>query len=61
MQLHINQEHPDKPLLEHVRELIAKLEALGIQPSPEKEGSDEEGGWEDVEGSDDEDGDVEMS
>ncbi|KAJ8461797.1 hypothetical protein ONZ51_g11309 [Trametes cubensis] len=59
--LHINQEHPDKPLLEHVRELIAKLEALGIQPSPEKEGSDEEGGWEDVEGSDDEDGDVEMS
>ncbi|KAI0359859.1 TPR-like protein [Trametes cingulata] len=59
--LHVNQEHPDKPLLEHVRELIAKLEALGIQPSPDKEGSDEEGGWEDIEGSDDEDGDVEMS
>ncbi|KAI0671745.1 hypothetical protein C8Q78DRAFT_1189558 [Trametes maxima] len=59
--LHISQEHPDTPLLEHVRELISKLEALGIQPSPDKEGSDEEGGWEDVEGSDDDDGDVEMS
>ncbi|KAI0649106.1 hypothetical protein C8Q79DRAFT_1109415 [Trametes meyenii] len=58
--LHINQEHPDTPLLEHVRELISKLEALGIQPSPDKEGSDEEGGWEDVEGSDDDDDDVEM-
>ncbi|CDO73722.1 hypothetical protein BN946_scf185015.g50 [Trametes cinnabarina] len=59
--LHINQEHPDKPLLEHVRELIAKLEALGIQPSPDQEGGDEDGDWENVEDSDDEDGDVEMS
>ncbi|EIW57553.1 uncharacterized protein TRAVEDRAFT_169445 [Trametes versicolor FP-101664 SS1] len=59
--LHVTQEHPDRPLLEHVGELIAKLEALGIQPSPEEEDRDEEGGWEDVEGSDDEDGDVEMS
>ncbi|KAI0635934.1 hypothetical protein C8Q77DRAFT_1100465 [Trametes polyzona] len=58
--LHVNQDHPDKPLLEHARELIAKLESLGIQSSPEKEDSDE-GGWEDVEGSDEEDGDVEMS
>ncbi|KAH9850375.1 hypothetical protein C2E23DRAFT_836255 [Lenzites betulinus] len=57
--LHINQEHPDKPLLEHARELIAKLESLGIQPSPEQDGSDGEG-WEDTEGSD-EDEDVEMS
>ena len=47
-------------LLEHVRELIAKLEALGIQPSPEEEGNAGEDGWEDIEGSDD-DGDVEMS
>ncbi|PCH42393.1 TPR-like protein [Wolfiporia cocos MD-104 SS10] len=60
--LHVNQEHPDQPLLEHARELIAKLEALGVQPSPEED--EDEGdadGWEDVEGSDDEDGDVEMS
>ncbi|KAI8980175.1 hypothetical protein BD414DRAFT_493864 [Trametes punicea] len=59
--LHINQEHPDKPLLEHVQELISKLDELGIQPSPEKEGTDDEGEWEDVESSDDEDGDVEMA
>jgi len=58
--LHANQEHPDKPLLEHTRELIAKLDAQGIQPSPE-DGGDAEDGWEDVDGSEDEDGDVEMS
>ena len=59
--LHLNQEHPDAPLLGHTHELIAKLESLGIQPSPEKDGDEEEEeGWEDVEGSDD-DGDVEMS
>ncbi|KAI0833481.1 hypothetical protein BC628DRAFT_1406501 [Trametes gibbosa] len=57
--LHVNQEHPDKPLLEHARELISKLESLGIQPTPEQDGSDREGGWEDIEGSDDDD--VEMS
>ncbi|RPD60083.1 TPR-like protein [Lentinus tigrinus ALCF2SS1-7] len=58
--LHTNQEHPDAPLLEHVRELIAKLELLGIHPSPEGEGDDDGDGWEDVEDSDD-DGDVEMA
>ncbi|TBU48851.1 TPR-like protein [Dichomitus squalens] len=59
--LHVKQEHPDVPLLEHTRELIAKLESLGIQPSPEIDGDDEdEEGWDDVEGSDG-DGDVEMS
>ena len=48
-------------MLEHTRERIAKLESFGIQPSPEKDGDDEEEeGREDVEGSDD-DGDVEMS
>ena len=59
-QLHVNQEHPDKPLLEHVHELISKLEALGIQPSPEDadEGEDE---WEDADNSDDSDEDVDMS
>ena len=62
MQLHVNQEHPDKPLLEHARELIATLESLGIQTSPEQDDGDEEGGWEDVEGSDDDDdSDIDMS
>nr|VWO96198.1 Myo-inositol-2-dehydrogenase [Ganoderma boninense] len=56
--LHVTQEHPDAPLLEHTQELIAKLESFGIHPSPDNEG-DEEEGWEDVDGSDDED--VEMS
>lgn len=58
--LHTNQEHPDIPLLGHVRELISKLEELGIHPSSEEDG-DDDGGWEDVEGSDDEDEDVEMT
>ncbi|THV03250.1 TPR-like protein [Dendrothele bispora CBS 962.96] len=58
--LHINEQHPDKPLLEHVRELINKLEAAGIHASPaDEEGSDEDE-WVD-EDSEDEDGDVEMS
>ncbi|KAJ8521892.1 hypothetical protein ONZ45_g1439 [Pleurotus djamor] len=57
--LHTNQEHPDAPLLEHARELIANLEALGIKSSPAEDDGEEEGGWEDVEDSGDED--VEMS
>ncbi|KIL67610.1 hypothetical protein M378DRAFT_73430, partial [Amanita muscaria Koide BX008] len=56
--LHTTQDHPDKPLLEHVKELTAKLETQGITPSPA--GDDEDGDeWEDAE-SEDEDGDVEM-
>ena len=62
-QLHITQEHPDTPLLAHVRELIGTLDELGIQPSPED--AEDAGGdgeeWEDVEGSEDGDGDVDMS
>ncbi|KAL6307451.1 TPR-like protein [Sparassis latifolia] len=60
--LHINLEHPDTPLLEHTKELIAKLDALGIQPSPDDGGKDDDGdaGWEDVDGSEDEDEDVRM-
>ena len=61
--MHIGQEHPDAPLLEHVRELIAKLEALGIKPSPDDDddgAGEDEAGWEDVDESD-EDEDVEMS
>ncbi|KAH9838479.1 uncharacterized protein C8Q71DRAFT_832634 [Rhodofomes roseus] len=58
---HVNQDHPDKPLLEHVHELIGKLEALGIQPSPEDGDDEDANGWEDVEGSEDSDEDVEMS
>ena len=59
-QLHVTQEHPDAPLLEHTQELISKLVSLGIQPSPDKDEDDGEEGWEDVNGSDD-DEDVEMS
>ncbi|THH20730.1 hypothetical protein EW146_g683 [Bondarzewia mesenterica] len=57
--LHINQEHPDAPLLEHVGELIARLEDLGVQPFPDEDGQDEDV-WEDVEGADS-DSDVDMS
>ncbi|KAA1467526.1 TPR-like protein [Dentipellis sp. KUC8613] len=57
--LHKNQGHPDIPLLDHVNELISKLDELGIKPSPEEDAGDEDG-WEDVEGSDEEE-DVEMA
>ena len=61
LKLHRNQEHPDQPLLEHVKELITKLDAIGIASSPLEDGNDDEGGeWESVDGSEDEDGDVEM-
>ncbi|KAJ7035086.1 hypothetical protein C8F04DRAFT_1210500 [Mycena alexandri] len=60
--LHTNEGHPDTPLLEHVKELVAKLDALGIKPSPVGEDDGEgQGEWEDVDGSEDEDGDVEMA
>jgi len=59
--LHKTQEHPDKPLLEHVKELISKLEAQGITPSSaEDDGGGDDDDWEDAEGSEDEDGDVDM-
>lgn len=60
LQLFTNQEHPDAPLLEHVKELVANLDALGIGPTPigEDEDDEEEGNGEDWE---DEDGDVDMS
>lgn len=48
--LHTNEEHPDTPLLEHVKELIAKLDALGVTASPMEDGDGEgdgEGEWED--------------
>lgn len=61
--LHRNQEHPDKPLLEHTKELIEKFNDLGIAASPldDEYGGDEDDEWatddeEDV----DEDGDVDM-
>jgi len=59
-QLHLNEQHPDKPLLGHVRELIGKLETAGIQASAADEEDGDEGEWVD-ENSEDEDGDVEMS
>ncbi|KAG6817690.1 hypothetical protein H0H87_005449 [Tephrocybe sp. NHM501043] len=59
--LHTNQEHPDAPLLEHVAELLGKLDALGIVPSPIDAGDDGgEGEWEDADDSGESDGDVEM-
>lgn len=64
LQLHIHQEHPDKPLLEHTQELIANLEGMGIKPSPPGEGEDEadDGEWVDDDAdSEDGDEDVEMS
>ncbi|KAJ6494846.1 hypothetical protein C8R47DRAFT_1194737 [Mycena vitilis] len=57
--LHTNEGHPDTPLLEHVKELVAKLDALGIKPSPVDD--DQEGEWEDADDSEDDDGDVEMA
>ena len=59
-QLHVNQGHPDLPLREHAEELISKLEELGVKPSPDDEGQDDDE-WEDYEGSDGSDSDVEMS
>ena len=61
LQLYAAQAFPDEPLLEHVQELIATLEGLGVQPSPADE---EEGGetWEDLDDDDDDDDDdVDMS
>lgn len=59
--MHRNEEHPDLPLLGHVEELIGKLDALGIASSPLEEGEEGEGNWEDLDGSEDSDGDVEMT
>ncbi|KAJ3988924.1 hypothetical protein F5890DRAFT_1488853 [Lentinula detonsa] len=62
--LHTHQQHSDKPLLEHVQELIANLEGMGIKPSPPDEGEDESdaGDWvDDDANSEDEAEDVEMS
>jgi hypothetical protein len=59
-QLHVNQGHPDIPIREHVKELISKLEVLGVKPSSEDDCQDDED-WEDYEGSDGSNSDVEMS
>ncbi|KAF8273234.1 hypothetical protein EI94DRAFT_1769314 [Lactarius quietus] len=59
--LHVNQEHPDLPIREHVQELISKLEELGVKPSPEGDGQDDDEDWEDCEESDSSNSDVEMS
>lgn len=60
--LHRNQEHPDKPLLEHTKELIEKLDSLGITASPlDDEGAeDDEWDTDDDDESVDDDGDIEM-
>jgi len=52
--LHINEGHPDLPLLEHARSLIQDLEALGIKASPqEEEEGDDDGQWDDVDSEED--------
>ena len=58
VQLHTSQEYPDEKLLDHTKELISQLDALGIGSAPlgEDDGDD---GWEDAE--DDSEEDVEMS
>ena len=64
IKLHLNRDHPDKPLLEHAKELIQKLESLGIATSPLDDGDgaeDEDDDWgTDNDESVDGDGDVEM-
>ncbi|KAH7907706.1 hypothetical protein BJ138DRAFT_1092322 [Hygrophoropsis aurantiaca] len=67
--LHIAQDHPDAPLLEHVQELLGRLDQAGIEASPVDMDADGEG-WEDDDGdasdgdedgdASDGDGDVEM-
>lgn len=58
-QLFKSQEHPDVPLLEHAKELAAKLTELGITSSPNDEEQEEEI-WEDDDDSDEDEEDVEM-
>ena len=64
IKLHLNQDHPDKPLLEHTKELIQKLDSLGIAAPPLDDGDgaeDEDDDWEsDNDECLDEDSDVEM-
>jgi hypothetical protein len=57
----VNQGHPDLPIREHVEELTSKLEELGVKPSPEDDGQDDNEDWEDCEESDSSGSDVEMS
>jgi len=58
MTLHTAQEHPNIPLREHAHELIEKLEAMGVTPSPDDDGEDGEE-WVDVDGSES-DEDIDM-
>lgn len=58
MQLHVDQQYPDEHLLEHTKELIGQLHALGIRPSEQDDdaadpGQDEDG-WEDTSDADSE-------
>ena len=58
MQLHVAQNHSDAAVLEHTSELVSQLASLGIQPSPDDDGDEDE--WEGIDSSD-EDGDVVMT
>ena len=61
MKLHCNQEHPDKPILEHTKELIEKLDSLGITASPsDDEDGDEDDEWDTDDERVDGDGDIVM-
>lgn len=51
-------------MLEHIQEIISKLDALGITASPLEDGAEEEGDeeeWESDDESVDNDGDVDMN
>jgi hypothetical protein len=55
IQLHVQQGHPDLPVLQHARELADQLTVLGIRPSTADEEPDDadNGEWENVSDDDD--------
>lgn len=49
---HVNEGHPDLPLLKHAEELITQLDGLGVSASILEEDEDEESQWESPQSSD---------
>jgi hypothetical protein len=46
--LHNGQNHPDAPLLDHARELIEQMEAMGIKSCSVAEDGEDEEKWDDI-------------